>query len=153
MSTASDDLSVLHELISAERHGVLCTAHARQGGWPFGSIAPYALTAQRDPVFLFSTIAEHTSNLIADARASLLVQDRRALDQPLAGARATLIGTAEAPEGRARRDLLDGYLARFPDAAEWANAHDFIPFVLRVQRVRWILGFGSMGWIERSEWQ
>jgi len=152
MNTAPDDLAALHELLAGERHGVLCTAHARHGGWPFGSLAPFAATAQRDPVFLFSAIAEHTHNLRADARASLLVQDRRSLDQPLAGARATLMGTVEAPQGQARRDALDGYLARFPDAAAWATAHDFAPYVLRVERVRWIRGFGSMGWVERRDW-
>jgi putative heme iron utilization protein len=151
METSPDDVASVHALLATERHGVLCTAHARHGGWPFGSVAPFALTPRRDPVFLFSTIAEHTRNLLADARASLLVQDRAALDQPLAGARATLMGSAEAPEGRARRELLDSYLARFPEAEEWATAHDFVPFVLRVERVRWILGFGSMGWLERLD--
>ncbi len=153
MNTAPDDLAAVHALLAAEHHGVLCTAHSRHGGWPFGSLAPFATTEQRDPVFLFSTIAEHTRNLLADARASLLVQDRQSLDQPLAGARATLMGSAEAPVGQARRDALACYLARFPAAAEWATAHDFAPFVLRVERVRWIRGFGSMGWVERLDWQ
>lgn len=152
MSDTTDDLAALHALLSGERHGVLCTAHARHDGWPFGSVAPYALTAQRDPVFLFSAIAEHTRNLRADARASLLVQDRAALEHPLEGARATLMGIAEVPDGPLRRDALDGYLARFPDSAGWATAHDFAPYVLRVERVRWIRGFGSMGWFERGDW-
>lgn len=152
MSTDPDDLAAVRALLAAESHGVLCTAHARHGGWPFGSLAPFALTAEREPVFLFSEIAEHTHNLRADPRASLLVQDRAALDQPLAGARATLMGTAEAPQGDARRRTLAGYLARFPEAAAWASAHDFAPWVLRVERVRWIRGFGSMGWVERRDW-
>jgi len=150
---APEDLTAVRELIQSERHGVLCTVHARRAGWPFGSLAPYALTAERDPVFLFSEIAEHTHNLLADPRASLLVQAREALDEPLAGARVTLMGTAESPEGRARRDALDRYLDRFPDSGSWATAHDFRPFLLRVEHVRWIRGFGSMGWLGRSEWR
>jgi len=153
VSTSPDDLEAVHALLASERHGVLCTAHARHGGWPFGSLAPYSLTAERDPVFLFSTIAEHTRNLAADARASLLVQDHQALDEPLAGARATLLGSVSTPEGPARRDALERYLARFPEAESWATTHDFAPFVLRVERVRWIRGFGSMGWVERGEWR
>jgi len=152
MKTEPDDLAALHGLIASERHGVLCTTHARHGGWPFGSLAPFALTAERDPVFLFSDIAEHTHNLLADPRASLLVADRDSLDQPLAGARVTLMGTAVTPEGRARGDALERYLARFPDAESWASAHDFRPFLLRVEHVRWIRGFGSMGWIARPDW-
>jgi len=153
MGTEPDDLAAVQALLAAERHGVLCTAHARQGGWPFGSLAPFALTAGREPVFFFSSLAEHTHNLRADARASLLVQERAALDHPLQGARATLLGTAEAPEGAARADALERYLARFPEASEWATAHDFTPFVLRVERVRWIRGFGSMGWVEGRDWR
>jgi len=47
---------------------------------------------------------------------------------------------------------LSDYLARFPEAEGRAAAHDFAPFVLRVERVRWIAGFGSMGWFERAQW-
>jgi putative heme iron utilization protein len=152
MDNESEDFPFLNELLARERHGVLCTAHARHGGWPFGSLAPFALSTRREPVFLFSAIAEHTHNLVADPRASLLVQDHRSLDQPLEGARVTLMGSAEALEGRSRRDGLDCYLGRFPEAEAWATAHDFSPFLLRVERVRWIRGFGSMGWIERPHW-
>lgn len=152
MNTAPDDRAALHALLATERHGVLCTLHERHGGWPFGSLAPFALTPRRDPVFLFSSLAEHAHNLLADARASLLVQDHRSLDRPLAGARLTLMGRTEAPRDAARRAALEGYLARFPEAESWVTAHDFTPFVLRVERVRWILGFGSMGWIEGQDW-
>jgi len=26
------------------------------------------------------------------------------------------------------------------------------PHILKVERVRWILGFGSMGWLGREDW-
>jgi len=152
MTPPSDDLVAVRALLAAERHGVLATLHVRHGGWPFGSVAPYALTAEHDPLFLFSSIAEHTHNLLADPRASLLVQDRQALDDPLAGARATFLGHAATPAGSARQDAVDRYVARFPDAADWAGTHDFAPFVLRVERVRWIRGFGAMGWFDRARW-
>jgi putative heme iron utilization protein len=115
-------------------------------------VAPYALTAAGEPVFLFSGIAEHTHNLRADPRASLVIQDPVGVDDPLAGARATLMGRAETPAGAANGDAVDRYVARFPAAAAWARAHDFAPYVLRVERVRWILGFGAMGWFDRERW-
>src|SRR5262249_7917431 len=52
METAPDALAAVRGLLAAERHGVLCTAHARHAGWPFGSLAPYALTLRREPIFL-----------------------------------------------------------------------------------------------------
>lgn len=123
------------------------------GSTPFGSIAPYALTELHEPIFLFSSIAEHTKNLHSCARASLLVQDHTAIRNPLAGARLTLVGHADSPEGQERADLLARYLSRFPEAASYATAHDFRPFVLRVERVRWIAGFGAMGWFDQAQWR
>src|SRR5262247_1247874 len=116
MTGRDDALAAMRALLGRERHGTLCTLHARHANWPFGSLAPYALTAAHEPVFLFSAIAEHTHNLRADPRASLLVQDRDAAEDPLAGARLTLIGRAEAAAGAEREQALARYLARFPEA-------------------------------------
>lgn len=143
----------MRALLQRERHGVLSTLHHQFAATPFGSLAPYALTAEYEPVFLFSQIAEHTKNLAAQPRASLLVQDAAHGGNPLAHARVTLLGTAEAPGGAERAALLAAYLARFPEAASYASAHDFHPFVLRVERVRWIAGFGAMGWFDQTQWR
>jgi len=76
--TMSKQAEEVWRLIRAERNGVLCTLSKKMAGWPFGSITPYALTDSADPLIMISDIAEHTRNLKADARASLLVQDSRA---------------------------------------------------------------------------
>src|SRR5215216_2986135 len=81
-------------LIRSERNAVLCTLSKRNAGWPFGSIAPYAITSAGEPIILISEIAEHTRNIRADARVSLLIQDSAAMADPQAGARATLMGYA-----------------------------------------------------------
>ena len=72
----------LRELLDREHNGVLATLSARRQGWPFASIAPYALTTAGEPLLLFSDLAEHTRNVRADPRSSLLVQDSSALDDP-----------------------------------------------------------------------
>lgn len=151
MTTSGDHADVM-ALLARERSGVLCTLHSRHESWPFGSLAPYALTDAREPIFLFSGIAEHTRNLRADGRASLLVQDSGAREDPLAGARVTLMGRAEELVGEPRALSLATYLARFPKANAFATAHDFSPFILRIERARWIAGFGAMGYIERGQW-
>ena len=148
----TEALLAVHRLLTAQRHGVLSTLHVRHSNWPFGSLTPYALTERHEPIFLFSAIAEHTHNLRADPRASLLVQEATATESPLASARATIMGRVEVLEGAAREQALTIYLARFREAAAWATAHDFHPFVLRVAHVRWIAGFGSRGWIDGDHW-
>jgi len=69
----------LRELLATERHAVLATLSASRAGWPFASVAPYALSAAGEPLLLLSDLAEHTRNLRADPRASLMVQDGASL--------------------------------------------------------------------------
>jgi hypothetical protein len=54
------------------------------------------------------------------------------------------------PGGQAAPDARNRYLARFPEAKGYFAAHDFHAHVLKVERVRWFEGFGSMGWIDRA---
>ena len=46
---------------------------AAMPGYPFVTLLPYALDGRGAPLFLISSLAEHTRNLQADPRASLLV--------------------------------------------------------------------------------
>ena len=44
-------------------------------GYPFGSVVSYGLDESGEPLFVISQLAEHTRNLGADPRASLLVTE------------------------------------------------------------------------------
>src|ERR1700737_4609410 len=88
----AEDLRVFLE---REGNGVLATLSTRRGGWPFASVAPYALSEQGEPLLLLSNLAEHTRNVKADPRASLLVQDHASLADPQAGERITILGQVE----------------------------------------------------------
>jgi putative heme iron utilization protein len=135
-------------LLDAERSGVLSTLSKKLEGWPFGSIAPYALSRSSEPLILISDIAEHTRNLRADARASLLVQDTLAIDDPQAGARATLMGYAMPVPSPYLEDAWSRYTGSFPNSPDYLGAHDFSMFELKVTRVRFIGGFGEIYWLE-----
>jgi putative heme iron utilization protein len=134
-------------LLRTERHGVLATLSRRREGWPFASLAPYALSAAGEPLLLLSDLAEHTRNLVVDPRASLFVRDSSAMaHDPQAGARLTLLGRVEPVDDPA--DAQQRYVARHPSAAEYLGLSDFRFFVLRVTEARYIGGFGDMGWID-----
>jgi putative heme iron utilization protein len=138
-------------LIQAERNGVLSTLSRKHPGWPFGSITPYALTESGEPIIYISEIAEHTRNLRADARVSLIIQDAKAARDPQAGARVTLMGycmpvTAPYLEDAGRR-----YQQRFPTSAGFSATHDFTLFQINVSSARFIGGFGEIYWLERAE--
>jgi len=104
----------------------------------------YAVDADGAPLFLLSDLAEHTRNVRADPRASLLVQDSSALDDPLAGARATLLGTLEVADADVAKER---YLQRHPRATEFAALRDFHVWRLQVDEARYVNGFGDMGWL------
>ena len=74
------------------RVGSLSTLSRKQPGFPFGSVMPYGLDDHGRPIVLISTMAMHTQNLQADARASLLVTEEDSDGEPLGAARVTLVG-------------------------------------------------------------
>jgi hypothetical protein len=79
-------------LLYLGRVGSLSTLSRKQPGFPFGSVMPYGLDDHANPVFLISTMAMHTQNLLEDTRASLLVTQPDAGGDPLGASRVTLPG-------------------------------------------------------------
>src|SRR5262245_66509499 len=92
---------------------------------------PYALDEQGQPLVLISSMAIHTQNLQADARASLLVAQPIAnaqgqeIGDPLAAARLTLLGDARQMSGSDRGKDREISLARRPRVSDWATSADF----------------------------
>jgi len=129
--------------------GTLGTLATDPEGYPYGSFVTVAFDAG-DPVFLVSTMAEHTRNLQQDARASLLVAEREQED-PLANGRVTLLGpcTRVEEDGGAAREA---FLATHPNAAYYVDFGDFAFWKLRVTSVRYIGGYGRMSWVEADDW-
>src|SRR5271165_1525944 len=80
------------QLLEQRKFGVLITNAESLPGHPFGSLTPYALDAQRRPVFLLSSLAIHTANLKADARSSLFVFAESAEQVAAVAGRLNVIG-------------------------------------------------------------
>ncbi len=140
----------LRELLAAERYAVLATVSASRDGWPFASVAPYAVSDDGEPLLLLSDLAEHTRNVRAHPRASLFVQDGACVADPQAGCRVTILGQVEPVIETELATARAAYLARHPRAAEYLAMGDFHLYVLRVREARFIGGFGDMGWIDAA---
>src|SRR5271166_5636334 len=139
-------------LVHSGRICSLSTLSRKQPGFPFGSLMPYALDGQGRPVFLISTMAVHTQNLQADARASLFVTDPGASGDPLGSSRVTLIGNVvRIPESElaAARTV---YLTGYPDSKYWVDFDDFFFYRMDVLDVYYVGGFGVMGWVAASDY-
>lgn len=130
--------------------GTLAT-HAREPhGFPYPTIVPFAPDAFHRPVILVSRLAEHTRNLQGDPRAGFLVAHAPG-DDVLNAPRETLLGQfapvdADRAEAVARR-----YLRYHPDAERYLALGDFTFWVLHVERLRYIAGFGAMGWLDGAD--
>ena len=113
---------------------------------------PYGLDIHGRPIFLISTMAMHTQNLQADARASLLVTPADAEGDPLGASRVTLVGNAlplPVSEVAEARKL---YLARHANSKYWVDFEDFSFYRMDVLDIYYVGGFGVMGWISASEY-
>ena len=139
-------------LVYLGRIGSLSTLSRKQPGFPFGSVMPYGLDHHGRPIFLISTMAMHTQNLQADARASLLVTQEATDGEPLGASRVTLVGnvlrTTDAEVVEARKL----YLARHANSKYWVDFEDFSFYRMNVVDVYYVGGFGVMGWVSATDY-
>ena len=77
-------------------HGVLSTLSKKLGGHPFGSLVPFVLDHVARPAILVSRLAEHTANIDAEPRVSLLVHADAADAQAVRAALVALAREARA---------------------------------------------------------
>ncbi len=114
------------------------------GGAPYVSLAMVALDPAGRPLLLLSDLADHTRNLKADPRVSLLFDGTAGLESPLAGARASVQGRIAVANDEADRRR---YVARHPDAELYAGFTDFNLYRVEVERVHLVAGFGRIHWV------
>ncbi|HYD32739.1 MAG TPA: DUF2470 domain-containing protein [Azospirillaceae bacterium] len=119
-----------------------------EAGWPYPSLVMVALDHDATPLILISTLADHTKNVLADARVGLLFDGTVGLDEPLTGPRVSVLGRAvrsDEPRHRAR------YLARHPSATMFAGFADFAIYRVAVESAHLVAGFGRIHWIKPDD--
>jgi len=129
-------------LLHGHRWAALATL---DGGEPLASMVAYALDVESRGILLFiSQLAQHTKNLLADPRASLVTSEPDTGDgDPQRLQRITLQASASI----VRRDAADyvaaaeRYIDRFPDALPRFELGDFALFRLMPVDARYVGGF------------
>jgi len=140
-------------LVYLGRVGSLSTLSRKQPGFPFGSVMPYGLDDHGRPIFLISTMAMHTQNLQADARASLLVSQEDTDGEPLGASRVTLVGNIFAVPNAEVAEVRKLYLERYANSKYWIDFEDFSFYRMDVVDVYYVGGFGVMGWVSASDYE
>ncbi|WP_061158676.1 HugZ family pyridoxamine 5'-phosphate oxidase [Caballeronia temeraria] len=139
-------LHLLHRV----SEGTLATHSREPRGFPYPTALPFAPTARHVPMLLISHLAEHTRNLHADARAGFLVA-HAADGGVLEGQRLTMLGSFAPAAPEEGGELAQRYLRYHPDAARYLELGDFSFWVMSLERMRYIGGFGAMGWLGGDE--
>lgn len=135
-------------MLRAVDRAVLSTAQRDLAAWPYGSLVLVAADHDATPLLFLSTLAEHTLNIAADPRVCLLYDRTGDLDDPLTGARVSLLGRAERsaePRHRSR------FVARHPGARLYQDFADFSVYRVRPERLHMVAGFGRIHWLGAAD--
>jgi hypothetical protein len=137
-----------------QTHAALATCLAEEPlGQPYASLVALAFDHDSSPLLLLSDLAQHSRNIAADNRVSLLF-DGASRDplapggDPLAEPRLSVLGAA------ARCDdprLLARFAARHPGAAAYAGFADFHLYRMTLARGHLVAGFGRISWIDGAD--
>ena len=127
------------KLLREGRSGALATLMPGSGD-PYCSLVNVATAADGAPLLLLSTLALHTKNILADARVSLMLDERKEGD-PLEGARVMLMGTLVPPPTRMRAPPI---CAAIRKAEMFAGFADFSFYRMTISRAHLVAGFGRI---------
>lgn len=141
--------TMARQLLLCEYQAVLSTISVEMQGYPFGSVVPFCLDRQGQPVILISDIAQHTKNIIADPRVSIICLEQAAEDQQAAG-RVTLLADAEKIPA-SDDDTIWRYYSFFPHSRDYHNTHGFDFYRLKPRKIRFIGGFGRIHWLKPED--
>lgn len=138
--TRAELAAAAKDLVRRALKGSLATLKAGSGH-PYASLVTVATDPEGTPVLLISRLAVHTQNLLADNRASLLIDATSTSGDPLAGGRVTLIGRARIVEDAAAKRR---FLARHPESAMYAGFTDFSFWQVEIEAAHYVGGFGRI---------
>lgn len=142
----SSRLEILVDLLHTAEDAALATHSAALPGYPFASAVPFATDPHHRPILLLSRLAEHTQNLAADTKASLMVARRRAEGEI---ARVSLVGEVVPIDADSR--LVDRYLRFHREAERFLQLGDFGFHRFEPKRIRVVGGFAQAGWLDGNQ--
>lgn len=149
MSNRNENPSwISRNLVRSREKAVLATVMRETSGDPYASLVLTACDHQGNPLTYISDLAEHTKNVIANQRASMLFECTGGLNDPLSGARVTLQGQMVETE---EPEILERFHRRHEQSRHYGKAHKFYLYKLEVEKVHLVAGFGRIHWIDAAE--
>ena len=138
-------LELLIALLHSVPEAALATHSTTLDGFPFASAVPFITDAHHRPIMLISALAEHSRNLLANPRASLMIAMALGAGEM---ARVSLVGEVHPVE--AAPHLIARYLRYHPHAERFLQLGDFRFHRFEPVRVLTVGGFAKASWLEGS---
>jgi len=133
-------------------HGfaVISTNSVAMPGFPGGSVVGFAPDEAGRPLFFFSTMSTHTTDLMQDGKCSLTVAAKEF--KGAADGRVNLIGEAKEVTDEEEKAAARVIYKKKHPGAFWIDFGDFKFFRMEVQFVRFVGGFARAGSVTAEEY-
>jgi heme iron utilization protein len=145
--TCQDDN--MHALI---REGQIASLSTDFKKTPFGSLVPYAIDTQGNPIVFLSDLAQHTENLKKNPKCSLMVH-KIDKDDVFSSPRITFVGKLVKVPDKEREAAAKIYLKKNPQAEQIIDFGDFNFYRFEIRTIHYIGGFGDINWITPEEYR
>ena len=131
MSDERSHMEILRDLLESQLLGVLATHH---DGEPYTSLVGFAVTEDlKQMLFATGKTTRKRANLVADARASMLVDNRTNSPADFTEASAaTAVGVVEEVSGAGRSEFDRLFLAKHPQLESFVHSPSCVRLRLRV---------------------
>ena len=147
MTAPKENLAIARLLLRATRTAALATIDRGAGG-PLTTLVALGCDAGGVPLMLFSQLSQHTKNLAADPRGSLLLAARAERGDPLNRPRLTLSGRILPREGAGARAR---YVRQNPKSRLYASFADFGVYAMAIDSVHFNGGFARAAVLEPGD--
>ena len=134
-----------------QAHNAILSTVSNHSGIPYGSLVGISPLDNGNILMLMSQLAEHQHYISANPHGSIFVMPHINEPDALAKPRVSLLGRAlpfDVTEAIKR-----AYVERHPNAELYLQLGDFSFYQLHIEHVRYIAGFGRMGWISAEDYQ
>ncbi len=146
MQKGDEQARLARQLLSGAFHGVLSTHSLEHEGYPFGSVVPYVLDTDGNPLMLLSHLSQHTANLDADGRCGLTVMESGSGDVQTR-IRLSALGDVARID---RAPGLERYFEYYPQTRVYHEQLGFHFYSFRARRFHWNGGFATARWFAAS---
>jgi len=139
-------------LLRSSNSALLSTISVSKKDYPFGSYVSYISGRDRSIYLYLSDIAEHTKNLKNNPKSCITITREKTSGDKQESERLSLIGNLHQVDDEKIDFCKERYYTFFKNSEKYAEFHSFNFYQFAINDIRWIGGFGKIGWLNKKNW-